>query len=166
MDFTNEKKKQSNLGSNLILLGLVILLVIVIFYVIFVHLPYNDHQRELDSIRTSIIEKDKLNYDNYFMEYNRSKTYYIIRVKIKGKKTYLAYNDKKKLVDKYSDVPVSESVIIADVENRVKETVSEKDIKVGYEDDQFRYIVKYQTDNSLNYLYYTLDGKFVKQYRL
>ena len=87
-------------------------------------------------------------------------------MKIKGKKTYLAYNDKKKLVDKYSDEPVSKSVIIADVENRVKETVSEKDIKVGYEDDQFRYIVKYQTDNSLNYLYYTLDGKFVKQYRL
>lgn len=166
MDFTNEKKKQNNVGPNLGLLGLVILLIIVVFYVIFVHLPYNDHQRELDAVRTSIIEKDKLNYDGYFNEYNRSKTYYIITAKIKGKKTYLAYNTKKKLVDKYDHSPVSKKTIIADVENRAKESVSTKDIEIGYEDDEFRYVVKYQTDQALNYFYYTLDGKFVKQYRL
>ncbi|WP_270424633.1 hypothetical protein, partial [Catenibacterium mitsuokai] len=113
-----------------------------------------------------IINKYKLNYDDYFNEYNSSQTYYIIRIKDKKKKiVYQVYNTQYKLVDSYSGSIAKKKDIIHTINNEYKVNVT--DLTIGYENGNLVYFGKYQDDAHLYYFYYSLDeGKFVKYYRL
>ena len=128
--------------------------------------PYFNHENNIALERNKIINKYKLNYDDYFNEYNSSKTYYIIRIKDKKKKiVYQVYNTQYKLVDSYSGSVAKKKDIIHTINNEYKVNVT--DLTIGYENGDLVYFGKYQDDAHLYYFYYSLDeGKFVKYYRL
>ena len=99
----NYNKKDKNWIYHLIIAVLVVILIVVSFCMLSIHVPYFNHENDIALERNKIINKYKLNYDDYFNEYNSSKTYYIIRIKDKKKKkVYQVYNTKYKLVDSYS----------------------------------------------------------------
>lgn len=101
MNYNN--KKDNNWIYRVIIALLVVILVFVSFCMLNIHVPYFNHENNIALERNKIITKYKLNYDDYFNEYNSSKTYYIIRIKDKKKKiVYQVYNTQYKLVDSYS----------------------------------------------------------------
>lgn len=162
----NYNKKDKNWIYHLIIAVLVVILIVVSFCMLSIHVPYFNHENDIALERNKIINKHKLNYDDYFNEYNSSKTYYIIRIKDKKKKkVYQVYNTKYKLVDSYSGSIAKEEDAINTINNEYKVSVSS--LSIGYENGDLVYFGKYQNDEHLYYFYYSLDeGKFVKYYRL
>ena len=162
MNYNN--KKDNNWIYRVIIALLVVILVFVSFCMLNIHVPYFNHENNIALERN--ITKYKLNYDDYFNEYNSSKTYYIIRIKDKKKKiVYQVYNTQYKLVDSYSGSVAKKEDIIHTINNEYKVNVT--DLTIGYENGDLVYFGKYQDDAHLYYFYYSLDeGKFVKYYRL
>lgn len=144
---------------------LVIILAIVSFYMLFVHVPYYEYHHALDETRNQICETNHYEYMDYFYEYRSQETYYILKVKINGIESYVAYDQELNLVDTYQ----------GDVANtdRVKQAIMDKyqydvkDLEIGYENNKFVYYAKHQTKSVLMYMYYRLDnGEFVKAVRI
>ena len=162
----NYYKKENNWIYRVIIAVLVVVLIIVSFCMLNIHVPYFNHENSIALERNKIINKYKLNYDDYFNEYNSSNTYYIIRIKDKKKKkVYQVYNTKYKLVDSYSGTVAKQEDVINTINNEYKVNVNH--LTIGYENGDLVYFGKYQDDNHLYYFYYSLDeGKFVKYYRL
>lgn len=128
----NYNKKDKNWIYHLIIAVLVAILIVVSFCMLSIHVPYFNHENDIALERNKIINKHKLNYDDYFNEYNSSKTYYIIRIKDKKKKkVYQVYNTKYKLVDSYSGSIAKEEDVINTINNEYKVSVSS--LSIGYE---------------------------------
>ena len=162
----NYNNKKDNNWIYRVIIALLVILVFVSFCMLNIHVPYFNHENNIALERNKIITKYKLNYDDYFNEYNSSKTYYIIRIKDKKKKiVYQVYNTQYKLVDSYSGSVAKKEDIIHTINNEYKVNVT--DLTIGYENGDLVYFGKYQDDAHLYYFYYSLDeGKFVKYYRL
>lgn len=158
-------KKEKNWGYKILIFVLVIILAVVSFYMLNIHIPYFNHTNDIALERNKIINKYKLNYDDYFNEYNGSKTYYIIRIKDKKKTVYQAYSTKYKLIDSYSGPVAKKKDVINEINKEYKVNVT--NLTIGYENGDFVYYGKYQDDSHLYYFYYSLsEGNFVKYYRL
>lgn len=152
----NSNKKDKNWIYHLIIAVLVVILIVVSFCMLSIHVPYFNHENDIALERNKIINKYKLNYDDYFNEYNSSKTYYIIRIKDKKKKkVYQVYNTKYKLVDSYSGSIAKQEDVINTINNEYKVNVSS--LSIGYENGDLVYFGKYQNDEHLYYFYYSLD---------
>ena len=113
----NYNKKDKNWIYHLIL-------IVVSFCMLSIHVPYFNNENDVALERNKIINKYKLNYDDYFNEYNSCKTYYIIRIKDKKKKkVYQVYNTKYKLVDSYSGSIAKQEDVINTINNEYKVNV-------------------------------------------
>lgn len=143
---------------------------LVSFYMLWVHVPYYNYHHNLDEIRNEICETYNYEYMDYFTEYRGKQKYYIIKVKINGVLSYVAYDKDKKLVDTYQGNIVDEISVKEDILKKYKDEVNDDDLKVldvGYENKKFVYYVKVQREHGLLYLYYDLsDGAFMKAYRI
>ena len=128
---------------------LVIVLAVVSFYMLYVHVPYYNYHHGLDEIINEIFEK-------------------ILKVKINDMEVYVAYNQKQELVDTYQGDIASQDVVKQAIATRYKEQkVQMNELDVAYENNKFVYYGKYQTKDTLWYVYYGLnDGEFVKMVKL
>lgn len=161
----NYNKEEKNWVYRILIVILVIILAVVSFYMLNIHVPYFNHENGIALKRNKIINKYRLNYDNYFNEYNSAKTYYVIRIKDKKKTVYQAYNSKYHLVDSYQGPIAKKKDVLNKINHRYK--VNVKNLSIGYENGDFIYYGKYQNDKNLYYFYYSLDeGSFIKYYRL
>ena len=152
----------------LLVVALVIVLIIVSFYMLYVHVPYYNYYHGLDEVRNEICEKNNYEYMNYFYEYHGKETYYILKVKINDKESYVAYNQEKELVDTYQGNIASQDDVKEAIASRYKEQqVKIDELNIAYENNKFVYYGKYQTDETLWYVYYDLqNGEFVKMVKL
>lgn len=146
-------------------IGLVIVLTIVSFYMLFVHIPYYQHYHALINKRNQICEQNQYEYMDYFNEYYGKETYDILKVNINQVLTYVVYNADGELVDSYQGE-------VAD-EDEVKQAIYEKyqieadELEIAYENDKLVYHYKYQDDHTLIYIFYDLiSGDFMKAVRL
>lgn len=144
---------------------LVIILAVVSFYMLFVHVPYYQYHHQLDEIRNEICETNQYGYDDYFSEYRGKETYYIVKVKINGVESYVAYNKDLKLVDTYQGEVANEAVVQKAIQDKYQ--VNIESMEIGYENERFVYYGRYQDEQSLLYVYYDLaTGEFIKAVRL
>ncbi|MBM6965406.1 hypothetical protein [Massilimicrobiota timonensis] len=155
-------KKQTFMISVIVL---VIILAVVSFYMLFVHVPYYQYHHGLDEIRNEICETNQYEYDDYFSEYRGKETYYIVRVKINGVVSYVAYNKDLTLVDTYQGSVADSKNVQQAIEQKYQIIID--DLEVGYENERFVYYGRYQENESLLYVYYDLmSGEFIKAVRL
>ena len=155
-------KKQTFMISVIVL---VIILAVVSFYMLFVHVPYYQYHHGLDEIRNEICETNQYEYDDYFSEYRGKETYYIVRVKINGVVSYVAYNKDLTHVDTYQGSVADSKNVQQAIEQKYQIIID--DLEVGYENERFVYYGRYQEDESLLYVYYDLmSGEFIKAVRL
>ena len=107
---------------------------------------------------------------NYFTEHRGEKRYYILKVKINGVLSYVAYDRDKKLVDTYQGQIASEKNVKNAILKKYKKDLTAKDVDkldIGYENNKFVYYVKVQKESQLIYIYYDLsDGTFLKAYKI
>ncbi len=158
----NRLKKQTFMISVIVL---VIILAVVSFYMLFVHVPYYQYHHGLDEIRNEICETNQYEYDDYFSEYRGKETYYIVRVKINGVVSYVAYNKDLTLVDTYQGSVADSKNVQQAIEQKYQIIID--DLEVGYENERFVYYGRYQENESLLYVYYDLmSGEFIKAVRL
>ena len=92
-----------------------------------------------------ICEENNYEYMGYFDQYNSKETYYLIRVKINGVLSHVAYDKDKKLVDMYQGEVADEDTVKQAIQDRYK--IEVKDLNIGYENDLFVYWTKYQNQN-------------------
>jgi len=149
---------------------LIVILAVVSFYMLWVHVPYYNYHNNLDKIRNEICETNNYEYMDYFAEHRGKQKYYIIKVRINGVISFVAYDKDQKLVDTYQGTIANEDIVKQDILNKYKDEVNEDDLKVldvGYENNKFVYYVKVQRESNLLYLYYDIsDGTFLKAYRI
>ncbi|MEG0684987.1 MAG: hypothetical protein RR428_08015 [Coprobacillus sp.] len=146
-------------------IGLVIVLIVVSFYMFYVHVPYYQHHDNLAKIRNEICEKNNYEYMDYFTEYRSNELYYIVKIKVNDMPAYVAYNEEKVFVNSFQGTVASEENVKKDMEGKYKVSIDKLDI--GYENNKFVYYAHVQDDESLYYLYYDLaSGEFVKAYKL
>ncbi len=140
---------------------LIVLLVFVAFYMLFIHIPYYNHEKDVNDKIQKIIDKEGYVYSSYSNEYRGYETLYIARVKDDDVYKYVAYDDKLVFVDEFSQDPVHKNSIKLKIKDKYG---FEPDyIEVGYENDQFVYYASFQTKNSLLYVYYSIEnGEFLK----
>lgn len=154
----------------IILIFLVFVLAVVSFYMLWVHVPYYQYHHQLDEIRNEICETNHYEYMNYFTEHRGEHIYYILKVKINGVLSYVAYDENKKLVNTYQGDIADENVVKSEIIKKYKNEVSKEDIdelNIGYENDKFVYYVKVQKNEQLLYIYYDLaSGSFLKAYKI
>lgn len=154
----------------IILVVLIIILAVVSFYMLWVHVPYYQYHHQLDEIRNEICETNQYEYMNYFTEHRGEKRYYILKVKINGVLSYVAYDRDKKLVDTYQGQIASEKSVKNAILKKYKKDLTAKDVDkldIGYENNKFVYYVKVQKESQLIYIYYDLsDGTFLKAYKI
>lgn len=142
---------------------LVVLLFITVFYMVYVHVPYNNYHNQLDVIRNEICEKNNYQYQDYFHEHHGKEVYYIIKVKVNDDEYYVAYNTKKELVSSLKAPFASKDEVKKAIKKRYK--VDVEDLDVGFENNKFVYCQKIQEKKKLTYVYYSLEsGEFVKAY--
>lgn len=144
---------------------LVAILIVVSFYMLWVHVPYAANQNRLTNIRNRIVEKNEYQYDGYFNEYVGNDTYYIMKVKDKKDTHYAVFDSNKEYIKSYVGMVAKEE----DVKNAFieKYKVQPKEIEIAYENEIFVYCVTYKGEGSLIYAFYGLDtGEFIKAYQL
>lgn len=144
---------------------LVIILVVVSFYMLFVHVPYYEYYHALDETRNQICETNHYEYMDYFYEYRSQEIYYILKVKIDGVESYVAYDEDLNLVDTYQGEVANPDIVRRAIMDKYQYDI--EDLEIGYENNKFVYYAKHQTKNVLMYMYYRLDdGDFVKAVKL
>ncbi|MDD8048512.1 MAG: PepSY domain-containing protein [Thomasclavelia sp.] len=144
---------------------LILVFIIVSYFLLWVHVPYVTHSNDLNNIQQEICDKHKYTYDNYFNEYNSDKTYYVMKVKVKKKTTYVVYNTKENLVYTNAKKLVSKQTVKDSFKNKYKHDNSS--IELGYENSELVYALKYQESDTLIYFYYDAHtGEFIKGYNL
>lgn len=157
-------------GFRIMLVVLIVILAIVSFYMLWVHVPYYQHYHGLDEIRNEICETNHYEYMDYFTEHRGKDVYYILKVKINGVLSYVAYDEDKKLVDMYQGTVADQETVKKEILKKYPDEVSLDDLvdfDIGYENDTFVYCVKVQRNDRLLYIYYHLDsGRFLKAYRI
>lgn len=154
----------------IVLVFLIIVLAVVSFYMLWVHIPYYQYHHQLDEIRNEICETNHYEYMNYFTEHRGEHVYYILKVKIDGVLSYVAYDENKKLVNTYQGNIIDEDTVKKSILKKYEKELVKEDIKaldIGYENDKFVYYVKVQKNNQLTYIYYDLaNGTFLKTYKI
>lgn len=150
-------------GYKIAVVGLILILLISIFYMVIVHVPYYNYHHQLDVIRNEICEKNNYEYDNYFNQHNGKEIYYVLRVKVDNKRYYVAFNEDKELVESLKEPFAKEEDVLSAIEK--KYDVKVDDLDVGYENGKFVYTTKIMNEKDLTYIYYSLEtGEFVKSY--
>lgn len=140
---------------------LLVLLFIVIFYMLFIHVPYYNHEKDVNDKVVEIIENNGYSYLDYSNEYRGYQTLYIVRVQKDGVHRYVAYDENLAFVDEHTGETVSRDIILKNIEEKYNFKADK--IEVGYENDQFVYYAKYQDDENLLYVYYSIEtGEFIK----
>lgn len=143
----------------------VILLLLISYYMIWVHVPYTNYKNNIGNIRDQIIETNDYEYDDYYNVYNSNQTYYILKVKENDTSKYVIYNEKNELVLSYDKEVVKQKVCLDDFKERYK--VDYTDIELGYENSLLVYGVKYVGEDLAIYAFYDVEtGEFIKGYRL
>lgn len=154
----------------IILVFLIIVLAVVSFYMLWVHVPYYQYHHQLDEVRNEICENNHYEYMGYFTEHRGENVYYILKVKIDGVLSYVAYDQDKKLVNTYQGDVVDVEKVKSSIMEKYKDEVTKEDIEtldIGYENDKFVYYVKVQKNEQLIYIYYDLStGHFLKAYKI
>lgn len=144
---------------------LLIVLVVVSFYMLWVHLPYATNQNRMHNIRNQILTENNFEYDAYFNEYVGKDTYYILKIKEDNKSQYAVFDDEKKYIKSYTGEIASEKEVLEAF--RKKYEVNPESIEIAYENEIFVYCVKYMEKGTLIYAFYGLDsGEFIKAYQL
>ena len=144
---------------------LVVILAVVSFYMLYVHVPYYNYHHQLNTIRNQICEENNYEYMDYFSEYRGKDTYYMLKVKINGVLSYVAYDQDLKLVDTYQGDVANEKDVKKEIEKKYKTDISQLDI--AYENQRFVYYGRQQNDDMLLYVYYDLaSGEFMKAVKL
>ncbi|MCD7949985.1 MAG: hypothetical protein LUG12_06995 [Erysipelotrichaceae bacterium] len=144
---------------------LVIVLVVVTFYMLFVHVPYYNYTHNLDEIRNQICEDNNYEYLDYFSEYRGKSVYYMIKVNIDGEESYVAYDTDLNLVDTYQGDVVSKDDVLEKITEKYDIVLD--DLEIAYENERFVYYGLYQDDEMLLYVYYDLsNGDFIKAVKL
>ena len=101
---------------------------------------------------------------DYFSEYRGKSKYYMLKVKIDGVESYVAYDTKQKLVDTYQGDIADEKSVKKAILDKYKVNV---DLEIAYENQRFVYYGRVQDKESLLYVYYDLsNGEFIKAVRL
>lgn len=145
--------------------GLVIILAVVSFYMFYVHVPYYQYHDNLAKIRNEICETNNYEYMDYFNEYRSKEIFYIVKIKSNDLPTYVAYNKDKEFVNSFQGTMASEDTVHKAMESKYKVSIDKLDI--GYENGKFVYYAKVLNDENLYYMYYDLaSGEFVKAYKL
>lgn len=149
---------------------LAIILAIVSFYMLWVHIPYYQYHHQLDEIRNEICETNHYEYMDYFNEHRGKDVYYVLKVKINGVLSYVAYDKQLQLVNYYQGEVADGESVKSEILNKYKDEVTKEDVSsldIGYENNKFVYYVKVQKEDSLLYIYYDLsNGSFVKAYNI
>lgn len=149
----------------LLLVLLIVVFIVVSFYMFYVHIPYYQYYHTLDETRNKICETNHYEYMDYCYQYNGKEPYYILKVKINGVESYVAYDQELNLVDTYQGEVISEDFVKRAIEEKYQVEMNRLDI--GYENDQFVYYGKYQTKEGITYIYYQIDdGDFLKAVKL
>lgn len=142
---------------------LAILLFFAVFYMAFVHVPYNRYHNELAVIRNEICELNNYQYDDYFYAHHGDEIYYIIRIKMNNEQYYVAHNTDKELISSVKGPFADEELVKDSIKERYDYEVDSLD--VGFENNKFVYYVKIQEETKLTYVFYSLEsGEFVKAY--
>lgn len=154
----------------IIIVFLVGILAVVSFYMLWVHVPYYQHHHGLDEIRNQICEENNYVYDDYFFEHHGQSVYYILRIKINGSSSYVAYDKDLNYVAMYQGQIADVQTIQEAILKRYPDDVTSEDIEsldVAYENNMFVYYVKIQNKKQLLYLYYHIDdGSFMKAIKI
>lgn len=144
---------------------LVMVLVIVSFYMLWVHVPYTRNQNRLDNIRNTILKENKYIYKDYFNEYNSDQTYYLLCVEEEGKEQYVVFNYEKQFIASYTGAIVSEDSVKKEFVEKYK--VEPSSIAIGFENQKIVYCIKYKKNNKMIFAFYGIDnGAFIKAYRI
>ena len=150
-------------GFRITVILLVMILMISVFYVFAVHIPYSAHQNELNEIRNEICEANDYVYDGYFNKHNGMDVYYIMKVKVDDTSKYVCYNDELEYVASLEEPVADEANVLEDINEKYECHLESLDI--GYENNKFVYTQKILGDSQLTYVYYSLEtGEFVKAY--
>lgn len=75
---------------NILITFLVTVLIIVSFYMLWVHVPYWQYQNDLSRVEAQIIQENDYDKADYFYRYNGEKSYYIIHAS-RGKKAVCGF---------------------------------------------------------------------------
>ena len=148
---------------------LIILLVIALlfsaYFMFWIHIPAFNRESELNQIRNEICETNNYEYMGYFFEHRGNEIHYIIRVKINGVESYVAYDEALNLIS-YVQGSVADAVTVKeDMEERFD--ISVPSLDVAYENDRLVYYYLNQTSDMVRYIYYDLvSGEFVKSIEL
>ncbi len=148
-----------------ILSFLVIVLITVSFYLLWVHVPFTKHKNQVESVKQLLIANHTWKYDHYFNVFFGDDSYYILRVKEKGRPVYIAYNKKQKEVASYKGDSFNEEDIKNAFYNKFK--VMSTYTEIGYDDEDIVYCLTYRGEDTLIYAFYRIDtGEFIKSYRI
>lgn len=144
--------------------SLSIVLIVVSFYMLWVHVPFAKNENCLETIKNNIIEKSKYQYKDYFHEYVGEDTFYILKIEENKEEKFVAFDTNQKFVKSFAGEIVDQT----QVEQMFKEKyqVDVKTVEIGYEDGLFMYCLTYLKEGVLIYAYYGLDsGEFIKAYQ-
>lgn len=152
-------------GFHILVVALIGLLMVVSFYMLFVHVPYYQHHHELMNKRNEICESHYYQYMDYFNEYYGKETYYILKVKINDILTYVVHNEDGDLVKSYQGDIVDEEFVKKAILDKYQIHIDH--LEIAYENNKLVYYGKYQNEKMLMYVYYDLvSGEFEKAIRL
>lgn len=144
---------------------LIVILIIVSFYMFWVHIPYATNENRLTSIKNEITVTNGYKYEDYFNEYNSKSVYYILKVSKDKKSQYVAYDKNIKYLDSYEGEVIDLQVCVNEFKNKYE--VEPTRTEIGYENNGFVYCLTYQGKGTLIYAFYQLEsGQFVKAYQL
>lgn len=144
--------------------SLSIILIIVSFYMLWVHVPYAKNENRLETIKNDIIMEHKYLYKDYFNEYVGENTYYILKIEEDKEEKYVVFDTKHKYIKSFVGEVADQSI----VEQAFKEKyqVDVGTVNIGYEDGVFMYYLTYLREGTLIYAFYGLDsGEFIKAYQ-
>lgn len=150
---------------NIIVIVLTFVFIIVAFYMLWVHVPYSNHQNEITAVQNVIVGENNYSKVEYFDRYDSDSSYYIIRATKDKKLQYAVFDEKNKFIKSYSGEVVDQQVCIDAFKQKYKHEPSE--VEVGYENEIFVYSLMYRGKDSLIYAFYGIDtGDFIKAYRI
>lgn len=148
----------------IILSGLTILLIIVSFYMLWVHVPYAQNQNRLHTIRDTIIKDNAYQYQDYFNEYIGEDTCYILKVSKDKKEQYVVFDQQQKHLDSFVGEVVDQKVVEQAFLDKYQ--VVANTVEISYEDGIFMYYLTSLKEGKLMYAFYGLDtGEFIKAYQ-
>ncbi|WP_028044680.1 hypothetical protein [Candidatus Stoquefichus massiliensis] len=144
---------------------LIVILVVVSFYMLYIHVPYYNYHNNLNQIRNEICEQNNYEYKDYFSEYRGKHTYYMLKVNMNNVLSFVAYDQELKLVDTYQGNVADENAVKKEIKDKYNMDISQ--LEIGYENQRFVYYGRIQNDETLLYVYYDLsNGEFMKAVKL